>query len=156
VDEWHLAIINPADLDCILEIEQHSFQFPWGRMSFEGELASRGAIGFSVRTADAYTDNRVIAYVFLRLIVDEMHILKIAVMRAWRGKGVATWLLGRCFEMGMARGADAICLEVRPSNIPACGLYQKLGFTVNGRRKNYYADTKEDALLMTRNLKEEP
>jgi ribosomal-protein-alanine N-acetyltransferase len=155
VNGWHLGTISPADLDFILAIEQHSFQWPWGRISFEEELGCRSGFGFSVKSTGADTDNPVIAYVFLRLIVDELHILKIAVTPAWRGQGVATWLLSRCFELGAERGADSACLEVRPSNIPAHRLYQKLGFAVNGRRKNYYADTKEDALLMTRNLKED-
>lgn len=152
---WHLETINQVDLDLILAIEQHSFQWPWGRISFEDEISCQSGFGFSVKSKDADMDSPVIAYVFLRLIVDELHILKIAVTPAWRGQGVATWLLNRCFEMGAERGADSVCLEVRASNSPAYGLYQKLGFTVNGRRKNYYTDTKEDALLMTRNLKED-
>ena len=57
--------------------------------------------------------------------------------------------------MGLERGAISAYLEVRPSNEAAVALYQKLGFNVIGRRHNYYRDSKEDALIMMKNLKEE-
>ena len=98
---WHLAAASHADLDPILAIEQHSFQWPWGRISFEDELSCRNGYGFSVKANDANGDSPVIAYAFLRLIVDELHILKIAVTPIWRGRGIATWLLSRCFEMAI-------------------------------------------------------
>jgi ribosomal-protein-alanine N-acetyltransferase len=155
VNGWHLETINNADLDPILLIEQHSFQWPWNRISFEGELSCQNGFSFIVKSSDTNSDAQIIAYIFLRLIFDELHILKIAVTPGWRGRGIASWLLNRCFAMGADRGADSVHLEVRPSNIPAYQLYDKLGFAVIGRRHNYYADTKEDALLMRRNIKED-
>ena len=152
---WHLANMTSADLKAILEIEQISFRWPWGRISFESELQRQNAFNYIVKSNNDASLEQVIAYVILRLIVDELHILKIAVKPAWRGQGIATWLLEQCFKLGGERGAESIRLEVRTSNIPAVGLYQKLGFKVIANRPRYYTDTKEDALIMMKNLKED-
>jgi [ribosomal protein S18]-alanine N-acetyltransferase len=156
VNSWLLDTISRADeLAPILAIEERSFRWPWGRLSFEGELTCRNASNLIVKSSENGVGEQVIAYAFLRLAADELHILKIAVAPAWRGKGIGTRLAERCLQMGAERGATSAHLEVRPSNTPAVGLYQKLGFDVIGRRHNYYTDSKEDALVMMKNLKEE-
>ena len=149
-----LAHINHADLEPILEIEQNSFQWPWGRLSFEGELRVRNACNYAVKSTEVKTCGQVIAYAFWHLVVDEVHVLKVAVAPAWRGQGIASRLLDRCFTLGIGQGAKSAHLEVRPSNIAAIELYQKLGFELVGRRPKYYTDSKEDALLMMKILKE--
>jgi ribosomal-protein-alanine N-acetyltransferase len=156
VNSWQLDTINCADeLEPILAIEQNSFTWPWGRLSFEGELSCQNACNFIAKSSEKGNGEQVVAYAFFRLVADELHLLKIAVTPAWRGKGIATGLLTRCFKWGAGLGATSVHLEVRPSNIPAVGLYAKLGFEVIGRRHNYYSDSKEDALVMIKNLKEE-
>ncbi len=156
MNSWLLDTISRADeLAPILAIEQRSFRRPWGRLSFEGELTCRNACNLIVKSSENDVGEQVMAYAFLRLAADELHILKIAVAPAWRREGIATRLAERCLKMGAGRGATSAYLEVRPSNTPAVGLYQKLGFDVIGRRHNYYADSKEDALVMMKNLKEE-
>jgi len=156
VKRWQLDTISRADeLEPILAIEQHSFRWPWGRLSFEGELACRNACNLIVKSSDNGIGAEVVAYAFLRLAADELHILKIAVAPAWREKGIATRLTEHCLKLGVERGATSAHLEVRPSNAPAVGLYQKLGFKIIGRRHNYYTDSKEDALVMMKKLKEE-
>ncbi len=149
---WQLTHINHADLEPILAIEQNSFQWPWGRLSFESELDSHTACNYAVKSAGSQTDGQIVAYAFWRLVVTEMHILKVAVTPGLRDQGIASWLLERCFELSVARGARSAHLEVRPSNRPAVGLYQKLGFEVIGKRPRYYSDTKEDAWLMMKVL----
>ena len=152
---WRISTVNPDDLKPILAIEELSFQSPWGRISFEGELACRDALNYVVKSSGSDRQEQIIAYAFLRRIDDELHILKIAVTPARREEGIATWILKRCFSIGVQHGADSVHLEVRPSNIPAVALYEKLGFKVIGRRPNYYTDSREDALMMVKNLKEE-
>jgi len=152
VNGWQLAHINHADLEPILVIEQNSFQWPWGRISFEAELDSQTARNYAVKSFESQTGDRVIAYAFWRQIVDEMHVLKVAVTPALRGQGIASWLLERCFNQSVDQGARSAHLEVRPSNNPAVELYQKLGFDLVGRRPKYYSDTEEDALLMMKVL----
>ena len=151
-----LGTINQVnDLGPVLAIEQRSFQWPWGRLSFEGELACRNGHNYIVKSSIDGVGEQVAAYAFFRLVADEVHLLKIAVTPAWRRKGIATHLLQHCFAITADQGATSVHLEVRPSNLPAIELYLKLGFEVIGKRHKYYADSKEDALLMMKNLKEE-
>jgi ribosomal-protein-alanine N-acetyltransferase len=156
VSSWQLGTINRVDeLDSILAIEKRSFQWPWGRLSFEGELTCKKACNCIARTSLNGADPQVIAYAFFRLAADELHLLKIAVTPAWRGRGVATRLLKRCFATSAKWGANSVHLEVRQYNTAAIELYQKLGFELSGKRHRYYEDTREDALLMVKKLKEE-
>jgi len=156
VSSLQLGTIGQADeLEPILAIEQLSFRCPWGRLSFEGELSCQNACNYVVKSDANGTGEQVIAYAFFRQAADELHLLKIAVSPAWRGHGIATRLLERCFADSARQGATSVHLEVRPSNAPAIELYEKLGFEVIGRRHKYYAETKEDAVLMMKNLKEE-
>ena len=161
---WQFEHINPADLEAILAIEQISFRRPWGRLSFEGELRNRKACNFAVKSTEPIesvestgvkNSGQVIGYAFWHLVANEVHLLKVAVTPAWRGRGIATRLLERCFTSSVEQGAKSAHLEVRPSNIAAIELYQKLGFELVGRRPKYYTDSKEDALLMMRILKED-
>ena len=92
---WHFEHINPADLEPILAIEQNSFQRPWGRLSFEGELRNRSACNYAVKSTEVKSSGQVIGYAFWHLVADEVHVLKVAVTPAWRGQGVASRLLER-------------------------------------------------------------
>jgi ribosomal-protein-alanine N-acetyltransferase len=83
-----------------------------------------------------------------------MHLLRIAVAPQWRRRGVASKLLDTCFSLAHKNGAESAILEVRPSNKPAISLYHKLGFHLVERRKNYYTETREDALIFKKKVKE--
>ena len=152
---WQLVSLNHADLEPILAIEQNSFQRPWDRLSLEFALGCHNARNYAVKPTEGKSCGPFIAYAFLRLLGDEVHLQKIAVTPAWRGQGVAAWLLEQCFTLSVEQGARSAHLEVRPSNIPAVELYQKLGFELVGKRPGYYSDSKEDALLMIKILKED-
>jgi ribosomal-protein-alanine N-acetyltransferase len=156
VSNWQLGTINQAvELEPILAIEQRSFQWPWGRLAFEGELTCQNACNYIVKSSAGSAREQVVAYAFFRMAADELHLLKIAVTPAWRRQGIAARLLERCFASSAIRGAASVNLEVRTTNTPAIELYLKLGFKEVGKRHKYYEDTKEDALLMMKNLKEE-
>jgi ribosomal-protein-alanine N-acetyltransferase len=155
VSQWQLAAVNPADIDSILEIEQHSFAWPWSRMSFLGELSCRQAFSYSVNWDHGHKDNQIVAYIFFRIFAEELHILRIAVTPRWRCRGVASCLLGECFKLASEMKVQVAFLEVRPSNYSAMALYHKEGFKVIGSRPNYYTDTREDALVLMKNLKED-
>ena len=153
MDGCQIVTINRSvDLDPILAIEQLSFQWPWSRRSFEGELSCQNAFSYVVKSAQADKGKQIVAYAFLRRVVDELHVLKIAVTPAQRGRGIASWFLNHCFTMGAQLGANSVYLEVRLSNIAAIKLYEKLGFWEIGRRPNYYPDSKEDALVMMKDI----
>ncbi|MGD9322966.1 MAG: ribosomal protein S18-alanine N-acetyltransferase [Desulfobacterales bacterium] len=153
MDECQIVTINKSvDLDPILAIEQLSFQYPWRRRSFEGELSCPSGLSYVVKSAQTDKGAQIVAYAFLRRVLEELHLLKIAVAPARRGRGIANWFLNHCFTMGAQQGAKSVYLEVRLSNITAIKLYEKLGFRVIGHRSNYYPDSKEDAVVMMKDI----
>ncbi|MDF1593099.1 MAG: ribosomal protein S18-alanine N-acetyltransferase [Desulfobacterales bacterium] len=147
------AITEP-DIDAILPIESHSFQRPWGRGSFLSELEMPGAENLAVRYTDYGGHERIVAYIFFRLAADEMHILKIAVASEWRCQGIATVLMEKSLALAEHKGGSVAYLEMRPGNTAAVMLYRKLGFRVIGKRTNYYSETGEDALVMSKTIRE--
>jgi len=147
------AITEP-DIDAIIPIETLSFSRPWERRSFLSELGVPGAESFAVRHTDSDGHEHFVAYIFFRVVADEMHILKIAVAPSWRCRGIATVLMEQSLEQAGAKGCETAYLEVRPANTAAVMLYRKLGFKVIGKRTNYYSETGEDALVMCKKLRE--
>ena len=85
----------------------------------------------------------------LWVMVDEAHIINVAVRQSWRGKGVGELLLISGIDMALKNKATVATLEVRKSNTIAQTLYKKYGFQEVGLRKAYYTDNKEDAVIMT-------
>jgi ribosomal-protein-alanine N-acetyltransferase len=146
--------ITESDIDAILPIESHSFQRPWERQSFLNELGLPGAENLAVRHTNPGGHQHIVAYIFFRLVADEMHILKIAVAPEWRCRGIATVLMNKSLELAVTKGCSSAYLEMRPANDAAVKLYRKLGFRVIGKRKNYYPETGEDALVMCNKLRE--
>jgi len=155
LSSWHLATINPGDIPEILKIERNAFKNPWSRDALLNELSCKGARSYAVKHKHVQDQDAIIGYGFFRLSGPELHILKIAVVQKSRSDGIASWLLNECFDRALKKGADCAYLEVRPTNHPAIKLYEKLGFQIIGRRPNYYPETREDALVMMKNLKEE-
>jgi len=97
--DWHLEAITPRDLDKIHTIERTAFKRPWQQKSFLEELSCDNAFSYAVRGQRVDQRSEIIAYVFLRLLVTEMHILRIAVAREFQNRGVAAWLLRQCFRL---------------------------------------------------------
>ena len=151
---WQLEIITPQDLDSILVIDRLAFKRPWNRTLFLEELSCDKAFGYVVKGNQTDQSLTIIAYVFWRMVLTELHIIRIAVAPNFRSKGVATWLLQQCFQLVRQKDFDSAYIEVRASNIAAIGLYQKLGFYVIGTRPNYYPESSEDAWVMRKQLKE--
>jgi ribosomal-protein-alanine N-acetyltransferase len=115
-------------------------------------LTCQQACALVVRLQFQGATDEIAGYMCLRFILNEMHILKIAVAPARRRQGIATWLLGKAFQLGMQRAVVLAQIEVRPSNEPALALYQKLGFEFLARRPRYYPETGEDALVLVKYL----
>jgi ribosomal-protein-alanine N-acetyltransferase len=82
-------------------------------------------------------------------MVDEAHISTIAAHRDWRRRGIGELLLVVMIDHAAEIGASVVTLEVRVSNLPAQMLYRKYDFEVAGRRRHYYSDNNEDALIMS-------
>lgn len=136
--------MDKSHLDQVEAIERACFSHPWTRDLLEQELYN-DLISLVVAEGE---DGTVLGYGEVRAVLDEGTLEKIAVSPACRRQGVAEAILRAYLRFGQARLAF-LTLEVRESNAPAIALYQKLGFQVVGRRKNYYRELHEDALLMT-------
>lgn len=131
----------------VIFIEQHSYPNPWSKELLSAEFVK--AISFR---PCLFRDGIVVAQSFSHLVVDELHILNLAVAPDERGKGLGTKLLRYILEEGTRRGARHATLEVRVSNLVAQRLYRNFGFRKVGVRKHYYNDNLEDALVLTRAL----
>jgi ribosomal-protein-alanine N-acetyltransferase len=133
-----------SDLDAVLAIERASFVTPWSRGAFVYELKQNPV----ARCWIARQSGNVVGYLCLWEVGPEIHITNLAVHPGWRRQGVARTLLRTILEDARRRGLTLALLEVRPTNSEARGLYESFGFRLVGRRKGYYPDTGEDALVM--------
>ena len=117
----------------------------WSRDSFLNEIQNKLANYFCL--TDTKT-NKILGYAGFWEILEEAHITSIAVHPDYRRLGLATILLKHIVKSCYKKMIKYITLEVRASNIPAISLYEKFGFKSVGRRKKYYQDNNEDALIM--------
>jgi ribosomal-protein-alanine N-acetyltransferase len=132
------------DIPAVVDLDQKSFSLPWPERSFRFELTDNPAS----RCWVAELDGRVIGMVVVWLIVDEAHVATIATHPDFRRKGVAKRLLSHALRKLMEQGARSSFLEVRESNLAAQEMYRKFGYEETGRRRRYYKDNDEDAILM--------
>ena len=137
------------DLSQVHAIEKQSFAEPWRPSSFEYEVDNRDAI-----LKVAISDNQIVGYICVRIIVDITHVLDIAVMPELRRMGIGSLLLINALQELRRLRPDTkkITLEVRESNIAAIKLYEKFGFKEIGRRRGYYQKPHEDAVIMERDM----
>lgn len=144
--------MRPDDVDAVMGIERVSFPTPWSRRLFEEEFQRDFS---SALVACREPDGPVLGYAVCWTVASESHLLNIAVRPEARDRGVGRALLRECIRRGARKGARKIYLEVRPTNAPAIHLYESEGFVRVGIRRNYYTDTGEDALLLSRRIREE-
>ena len=136
------------DLDEVLAIERASFQTPWSRGAFRYELTQNRV----ARSLVVKTGQQLVGYLCLWEIGHEIHITNLAVRPDSRRRGIARALLDHVMDGARRSGVELVFLEVRPTNLEALALYERFGFRVIGRRKGYYFDTGEDALVMEARL----
>jgi tRNA threonylcarbamoyladenosine biosynthesis protein TsaB len=138
---------KPEDLAAVAELQRRSFANAWGAEAIRWELDhSDVARLYTARTASGM----VVAYCACWVVFDELHINSLAVDLDWRRQGVARELLDRVLRDATAAGVRGATLEVRQSNVAARMLYEGLGFKVEGVRRNYYQNPREDALILWR------
>jgi ribosomal-protein-alanine N-acetyltransferase len=140
-------ITGAEDLDAVAALEAATFTNPWTRDMLERELLQSDVARVYVARLP---ERRVAAFCACWLVYDELHINTIAVDAGLRRQGLATTLMMHILRDAAAQGATRTYLEVRRSNLPAQALYQRLGFTVAGIRRNYYTNPDEDALVLAR------
>lgn len=132
----------------IVIIENLSFKIPWSRESITDEIIhNNAAIYYSV-----VMDDRTVGYAGMWQILDEGHITNIAVHPEFRKSGIGSMLMEALLKKAAECEITALTLEVRKSNYNAQALYRKYGFEDGGTRKAYYADNREDAIIMWKRL----
>lgn len=135
---------GPEDLEVLYAIEVASFSTPWSKKALALDLEN--PLSHYILLED--DQGKVLGYGGMMKLVDEGHILNIALAPEARGKGYSHRLMEAMVDLAQDLGIRAMTLEVRPSNEPALALYEGFGFKVGGRRKNYYIDNQEDALIL--------
>ncbi len=142
-----VTLIAESDLPEVLRIERASFVVPWSQQMFEGELRLPQSQTFVAKTKD-----RIVGFICFWTLPMEIQILDVAVDPSWRKRGVAARLFEEVLVLAEEKKIQEITLETRPSNNAALALYRKFGFEICGRRKGYYHEEGEDALLLKKNL----
>ncbi|MBP0961427.1 MAG: ribosomal protein S18-alanine N-acetyltransferase [Oscillospiraceae bacterium] len=134
------------DVIRLAKLDQSIFSDFWSEKAFISSVDSKMEIVPVVTLNDT---DEIVAYAAVSFVLDECNINRIAVVQEFRGRGLGTYLLG-CIEELLPPEVDIFNLEVRESNVHAIEMYEKFGYTVLGRRKNFYRCPVEDALLMTK------
>lgn len=141
MSEFVIADAAEKDAAEIARIEKLSFSTPWSEEMILSEMREPLSSFFV-----AVLNQKIIGYYGFLHILDELHILNVAVDPAFRNEGVGTALIAHLIENAHALSARAVTLEVRESNSAAIKLYEKFGFVSAGVRPHYYID-KENALI---------
>lgn len=137
-----------SDISQIAEIERASIPQPWSEAAFTAALEDEKAV-----TLAAFCCDILCGFITGVYLLDTADIYSIAVSSEYSKKGAGKRLLEGFFTE-LPDEVNTVCLEVRESNIPAIKLYEKTGFERVGLRKNFYQDPRENAILMTKNLKD--
>ncbi|HEY0004173.1 MAG TPA: ribosomal protein S18-alanine N-acetyltransferase [Pyrinomonadaceae bacterium] len=150
--EFHLARMTEHDLIEVVEIEEKTGLSRWGWEAYHAELLRDNGSLMLVARLNHQTNSasawRVAGFVAARMAGDELHINNIAVRPAYRRRGIGDNLLDAALKEAARLGCHVAVLEVRLSNEAAQKLYEKHGFHLVSRRRNYYTQPPEDALVM--------
>lgn len=142
--------MNENDLSFVLEIENLSYPNPWHLSSFKGEIENRPISNPYVIIYRPL--EKIIGYIIYWHVRNEVQISNIAIAPGYRQMGVGEGVLRKVLLEMRQKGASFVFLEVRPSNLVARHLYEKLGFTMLGLRRGYYRNPSEDAIVMGKSL----
>ena len=141
---YHLTTMTAEHIPQIAELERTCFSHPWSEELLLQELWNDAS---AVIVAEG-ENGTVLGYAGVNTVLDEGYINIVAVAPQFPRQGVADELIAALVRFGRAKLAF-LTLEVRASNAPAIALYAKHGFQQAGRRKHYYDDPREDAIIMT-------
>jgi [ribosomal protein S18]-alanine N-acetyltransferase len=139
--DLRLRRLGYGDLPAVISIERRSFPTPWSLAMFVLELSKPSGICLAAEDSEG-----LVGYLVCARYDDVWHLMNVAVHPERRRRGVATDLIEKLFEE--AGAGSRFTLEVRVSNVPAIEMYRRFGFRSAGRRRRYYHDNGEDALIM--------
>ena len=142
-----IEIMKPEHVSQIAFLETLCFHDPWSEKSIAEELGNDLALWLV-----AVEEDSVVGYVGSQTVLGWTDMMNVAVHPDHRRKGIGEALILHLMEMLREKSCECLTLEVRASNCGAISLYEKLGFGEVGRRKNYYRNPKEDALILRTEL----
>src|SRR5699024_3018810 len=142
--EFVIQEMTGNDIDAVLELDLKCFSAPWNREIYEKEVNENDFAHYFI----IKTDEKVIGYVGLWLVLEDAQVTNIAMAREYGCYGIGKQLFGCALQYLLKQGAKLLSLEVRKSNEVAQNLYKKFGLKKGGVRKNYYPDNGEDAFVM--------
>ncbi len=151
--------MREADIATVQEIEREIFSTPWPRNAYYRELASRSSAHYLVLRQEGPVempagiqgsdfDPSIVGYGGMWRMYDEAHVTTIGVRHDLQHRGFGRVLFAGLVQAAYDMGAKWVTLEVRTSNENAMKMYEAFGFKVIGRRKGYYTDNGEDAIVM--------
>ncbi|HXZ83500.1 MAG TPA: ribosomal protein S18-alanine N-acetyltransferase [Acidimicrobiales bacterium] len=143
-EKVEIAPMRRQDVAAVVAIEREIFPEPWSAGLYLSELARRATRQYWVATSAG----AVVGYAGCMLVAGECHVTTLGVDRAWQGRRIGAALFLRLVVEARATGATALTLEVRVSNLAAQRLYRWFGLAPVGVRKDYYAHSREDGLVM--------
>ena len=143
-DALNIRRLTYADLPQIITVERRAFPTPWSLAMFVLELSKTSGVCLAATRADT-----LVGYLICSRYDTVWHIMNVAVDPAHRRAGIATALIESLLER-IDDSAARYTLEVRESNVGAIALYERYGFRAAGRRRRYYQDNGEDAVIMWR------
>ena len=139
--------MTEQDIKKLALLDKACFSRPWSENSFREELQNDIAVYYV-----AHDGERVVGYAGLWRICDSADITNIAVLKEYRRQGIATALLKALIKKARELEMTSLTLEVRETNKGAIELYRSFGFEIIGRRKRFYQDPEEDALIMIKRI----
>lgn len=137
----YIRDMQESDVASVNAIELQSLS-PWSTSSLCGELSRQHGAQYLLVDCDT-----IVAWAAFQILGPEAELLKIAVSDAYRRRGLGSFFLCEISKMLAENGVEEIFLEVREQNDPACKLYQKIGFVQIGKRKKYYQNPQDNALI---------
>ena len=144
---YKIRVMTLEDIEEILLIENELFTSPWSMAMFVHEILNHKAFVLTETS-----ENLIVGYTCGWKVLDEYQITNVGIAKAYQRRGLAEYLLIKVIKLMLEEFCFNYFLEVRESNISAIQLYRKLGFIEIGRRKNYYNNPIENALIMHLNL----
>ncbi len=148
MNDLDIRRLTYADLPQVIAIERRAFPTPWSLAMFVLELSKPAGICLA-----AFREGTMVGYLVCSRYDTVWHLMNIAVEPALTRQGLASAMLERLFDLA-DRPNEQYTLEVRTSNDGAIRLYEQFGFRAAGRRRAYYHDNREDALIMWRTAPE--
>jgi [ribosomal protein S18]-alanine N-acetyltransferase len=140
---FSIISLDESYVEALAWIERASNTPPWSETSFKNEFDHDHSYVFGL-----LANGLLVGFLVLHIVEDAAHIMNLAVHTDYRRKGHGLALLNNSVVICKERAVSSIMLEVRESNVPAKGLYLKLGFLPIATRPRYYRDNDEDALVM--------